>query len=505
MEGASKMEKSTRYLLEVRDQEYQGAYLSIDTLHDDILLEVFDHCRSLAANAWNRSLIWFTLIHVCRRWRRAILNSPNRFCLELLCKSHDPPVEQFVQFSSLPLRINHRLYEDSATNEGRSSNLLALRYRHRVRSLTISTSLLNVHRILEDVDGPWPALRTLTVHAVDDCLSNWSLELYASKWFMETTFPSAFSAPHLQSLSLKDIVLPSYWPPMLPGASSTILDLTLGDADVAGHVVPERLVAMLSSMPRLETLRITLLDADWDAEEEGPARTLLPQLTSFYFKGDSIYFDDLMSRINAPSLKTMRTLFTYDFPFTLPRISHFVGASKNFQGCSAARVVLGNKWVRVQLGLGKEVGWLFDEHRDRLNLEVEAGRLDWKIASAAVVLGELAPLLHSVEILEMRHRVGWAPPVAPWKAQGERGVYLTDWVPLLRRFKNVKKLLACGQLAPIMFDTLLVGNAERGWLNFLPELRVIYIESGLVDGEEELMGFIDARQREGRPVSVVRV
>ena len=63
--------------------------VTIDVLQDDVLLEVFDSYRKLVIQIdgmWN----WQPLLHVCRRWRYLVLESPRRLDLQIKCGRSTP-------------------------------------------------------------------------------------------------------------------------------------------------------------------------------------------------------------------------------------------------------------------------------------------------------------------------------------------------------------------------------------------------------------------------------
>ncbi|KAI0265591.1 hypothetical protein BC834DRAFT_167000 [Gloeopeniophorella convolvens] len=58
---------------------------TIDVFPNEVLLEVFD-CYRLAVHQgrfWNEPWPWYTLAHVCRRWRQILLGAPERLKLQL--------------------------------------------------------------------------------------------------------------------------------------------------------------------------------------------------------------------------------------------------------------------------------------------------------------------------------------------------------------------------------------------------------------------------------------
>jgi hypothetical protein len=58
------------------------APMKIDVLHDIALLEIFDF---YVDKGFAEVAAWYTLVHVCRKWRNLVFGSPLRLNLRLLC------------------------------------------------------------------------------------------------------------------------------------------------------------------------------------------------------------------------------------------------------------------------------------------------------------------------------------------------------------------------------------------------------------------------------------
>jgi hypothetical protein len=67
---------------------------AINILPDDVLLEIFDLCRSYfnPVNPVRPLLVWKwdVLVHVCKRWRQLVFSSPRRLDLQILCTYGTP-------------------------------------------------------------------------------------------------------------------------------------------------------------------------------------------------------------------------------------------------------------------------------------------------------------------------------------------------------------------------------------------------------------------------------
>ena len=60
-------------------------------LPDEVLLEIFDFYRKIPVYYSIRPVwTWHLLVHVCRRWRQIIFESPHRLDLQILCTEKTP-------------------------------------------------------------------------------------------------------------------------------------------------------------------------------------------------------------------------------------------------------------------------------------------------------------------------------------------------------------------------------------------------------------------------------
>ena len=83
--------------------------ISIDTLPDDALLLIFYHLMHRVrhiGDEWERAdKAWRSLVHVCRRWRRIVFQSPRHLNLWLVCTSETPARDKLDVWPALPLII----------------------------------------------------------------------------------------------------------------------------------------------------------------------------------------------------------------------------------------------------------------------------------------------------------------------------------------------------------------------------------------------------------------
>ena len=80
---------------------------SIDMLPDDVLLQIFDFLVEEGRRRLSKVdvEVWQTLVHVCRRWRSLVFESPRRLDLRLLCTSKTPARYTLDVWPAFPLSI----------------------------------------------------------------------------------------------------------------------------------------------------------------------------------------------------------------------------------------------------------------------------------------------------------------------------------------------------------------------------------------------------------------
>ena len=110
---------------------------TIDKLPDDVLLDIFDFYLDNDNSACERRNAdeWFTLVHVCRRWRNVVFASPRRLNLALRCRDKTPVRAMLDIWPALPVEIEH---DWRGKWEAWPDDIIAaLEHRDRVRSIDL--------------------------------------------------------------------------------------------------------------------------------------------------------------------------------------------------------------------------------------------------------------------------------------------------------------------------------------------------------------------------------
>ncbi len=104
--------------------------IRIDILPDDVLLEIFDFYvkEPLLHDTKSRVEAWYSLVHVCRRWRSLVFGSPHRLNLQLYCTPKILSRATLDAWPALPLLIRGYLTSKSDTD----NIIVALEHSNRI-------------------------------------------------------------------------------------------------------------------------------------------------------------------------------------------------------------------------------------------------------------------------------------------------------------------------------------------------------------------------------------
>ena len=104
--------------------------IRIDILPDDVLLEIFDFYvkEPLLHDKKSQVEAWYSLVHVCRRWRSLVFGSPHRLNLQLYCTPKILSRATLDAWPALPLLIRGYLTSKSDTD----NIIVALEHSNRI-------------------------------------------------------------------------------------------------------------------------------------------------------------------------------------------------------------------------------------------------------------------------------------------------------------------------------------------------------------------------------------
>ena len=256
--------------------------IPIDILPDEVLLGIFDYY----VHEGNMESRWVTLVHVCQRWRNVVFGSPCRLNLQLVCSDKTPVRRTLDIWPPLPIIIIQ--YFDPARDM--DNILAALEHVDRISRITLSqVPTAQMEKVVPAMQKPFPALT--------------HLQLTSSAPLVAADIIIGGPAPRLRVLTLYGISIRRL--PKLLLSTTDLVALDLMRIPHSAHVSPETMVMSLSRLTRLRFLRLGFKSPQSRPGQERrrlppPARTVLPSLTSFLFRGVSEYLEDLVSRIDTP-------------------------------------------------------------------------------------------------------------------------------------------------------------------------------------------------------------
>ena len=441
-------------------------------LPDVALLEIFDfYVYELRIDAW------YSLVHVCRKWRGVVFGSPRRLNLRLFCTDRTPVRETLYVWPVLPIFVSVFEYEEWDVD----NVIAALEHNDRICHLKLigfpSSHLMGV------MQKPFPALSYL--------------ELRAREGETEPVIPDSFlsgSAPQLQRLFLDRLPFPGL--PKLLLSATHLVELSLCRIPQSGYISPEAMVTCLSVLTSLETLCISFESprsrpGRISRRPPPPTRTLLPVLTEFVFNGVSEYLEHLVAQIDAPLVETLDITFFHQLIFDMPQFAQFISHSPKFEAHDKARVFFSNWNVSVTL----------PQTSGALQLAILCRKSDWQLSSLAQICSSSFPqaLISMVEHLYVDRGIS----DALWNDDIES----VQWLEFFHPFTAVKELHLSHEFAPRIAPTLKELVAERV-TEVLPALQSLFLErypSGyLRPVQESIEQFVSARQLAGHPITVSR-
>jgi hypothetical protein len=128
-------------------------------LPDVCLLEIFDF---YADNA--EIYAWYTLVHLCQKWRHVVFGSPRRLNLRLYCGARTPVRETLDVWPRLPIVIS--VYDRKMWGE--DNIFAALERNDRICHLYLSdVPSSRLDKVLAAFQQPFPALTYLQLQPTD--------------------------------------------------------------------------------------------------------------------------------------------------------------------------------------------------------------------------------------------------------------------------------------------------------------------------------------------------
>ena len=364
--------------------------VTIDMLPDDILLEIF----YLYVDEDEQIDAWYTLVHVCQRWRYIVSAFPRRLNLRLLCKDTTRGLTEMLNiWPTLPVVIQAHFFPTKQGADGTANVIAAMKHKDRVCEVTlrgVPGSLLASERFAAVTQEPFPALTHLDLDLPSDVDS-------------ASVLPDSFldgSAPRLRTLRLHSILFRALARLLL--SASDLIELSLWDIPHLGYISPNAMVTCLSALTRLESLYLGFHSHRSRPERATPrplppTRTLLRFLTNFHFKGVCEYLEDVAVRIDAPLLHVVQITFFNQLVFDVSQLSKFIGRTPKLRTFNTADLTFRHRSVEMKLYPQDNPG--FD--RTMLAIGILCRELEWQFSALAQVSNLFLPLLSTLWRLDI--------------------------------------------------------------------------------------------------------
>ena len=415
--------------------------------------------------------MWYTLVHVCQRWRYIALASPRRLNLRLLCPRKRRVGETFGVWPALPIVIWDENFHTDAFNI-----ISALGHRDRVCEIKFkSFSIWHSEGFLPLMQESFPILTTLQI---EYCC-------YYGQGRSSLVLPDSFlggSAPSLRSLRLDSVLFPAL--PNLLLSATHLLHLHL--SRIPPVFLSPEMAAAFSVLSRLEVMDITFVSPlDFDIEARPPlplTRLVLPALKSLTLRGYGEYLDDFVARIDVPSINCLDITFR-NLRFSVVDLFHlpqFIGRAEIFRSLDLASIELGNGDINVRLAMQTLTSGC-----GLLSLHL-FGPKDRPLSTLVQACNPLMLPLSNVQSLNIT-------TCNPYSRAYSTGA--TQWVDILRPFSAAKRLSLESMCiaAPVAF--VLKQVMEEGMTDVLPVIQELSMLEFLPAGpvREAIEQFVAAR------------
>jgi hypothetical protein len=271
--------------------------------------------------------------------------------------------------------------------------------------------------------------------------------------------------------------------------------------DHSGYISPHAIHTGLAKLVNLKSLTIKFQSPRSHPDGERrhpppPIRTVLSSLAYFEFRGVTEYLEDLVARIDAPSLDSVSITLFYDQISEFSQLGRFMGLTARFQEVNEACVVFDYDIMVKFLPPAPIL--------DVWSMQGSVFRIPrvfshWETSSLARVLASFSAAFSPVCTVEHLFISLPGDSLSIWIC----ALTSTQWLGFFRPFSAVKNLYLCKNIAECIASALqeLVGESVA---DVLPALERIFLEEVQPSGsDEDAIGkFVAARQLSGHPVAV---
>ena len=425
---------------------------------------------------------WRRLMHVCRRWRQIIFESPRRLNLQIICASGIRFKKSLGIWPDFPIAIKFPGHSRLTSAIDEDDVIAALEHSDRVCDIELQITGSQLEKLSTVLHKPFPVLTYLHISSRDVTHRG------------APVLPEGFlggSVPRLQKFTLSFISFPAL--PTFLSSAKNLVNLSLYNVPPTGFISPAMLIACLAELPKLDTL---CLGFESDSGQIHPipiTRTVLSALTHFHCPGASEYLEDLVAQIDCPKLAMVTvSYFGPANDFQVAQLFKFINRSVGPEVSPFSPTI-------VRLYKGGSV--MIDMYRRPLH-----PKEDWDSATISIYyrdtylqVSHIGPALKrfSQRFSAILSTVAYLSVVA--EDRQLEGTDDVEWLHFLHQFFTVQTLHISRELAGHVAFALEAIPAERV-TEVLPSLCIIYLEC---HPRSSLEKFVAARGLSDRPVIVV--
>ena len=458
---------------------------TIDILTDNVLLEIFCFYQALYLSdpdVFEMPLRdWRQLMHVCRRWRQIIFESPRRLNLQILCTFNKRFKKSLGIWPDFPIAIKHRDFRLDTISQ--DDVIAALEHPDRVFCIELNITGPHLEKMATLLQKPFPVLTHLNICSKDDK----NLDL-----------PGGFlggSAPCLEQISLVHISFPAL--PTLLLSAKNLVKLRLYDEAPTYYISPGAMVACLAELPRLDTLRLQSRLATVRPGQIHPppiTRVVLPALADFGFIGTSEYLEDLVAQIDCPELDHINVYIANPVvDFQVAQLAKFLNRSVGPEMSPYNPTEVDIESGRVAIKMFCDLNLRYDVWKPegrRATIVICYQWTDRQVSLFAEVVNRFSPILSTVDHLSIM-----SSETVYYRIKSADDI---DWPHLFHPFSAVQTLHVSWGHARRVAPALEGIPAERV-TKVLPSLCLAYLECYRESFPEK---FVAARELSGCPVVV---
>jgi hypothetical protein len=435
---------------------------------------------------------WHELVHVCRRWRYIVFESPLRLDLRLECNAKTPVkkmLDVWPLAHAFPIVITES--EFRLRVPGSEANIVAaLEHYDRVSEIYLDTTSTLLKGLYKVMKKPYPVLTRLY------------LRTSKSAPVLRDTFLGG-SAPRLEELELVGFPFPAL-PRFLPSCHD-LVDVRLENIPHTGYVSPK---AMATALSALTKLRLVHIGFESPASRPDPTnrppssltRIVLPTLIYLTFSGASEYFEDLVARIDTPAIISVDTRFFNQLDFDIPQFLQFIDRTQIPGSLEEAELYFHDKSVLIQFGHHDPppgcMGFLGD-----LSVMISCHTFDWQVGYLAQICEKISPLLFNVERLFIDTSYSNQSTKANVVfSEWEDYVDNPQWLEIFHAFPALQHMSIPLILGESIGSALQELTGERV-MDALPMLHHLYLPSSSESMQQAIQPFISSRQHSNHPVT----